>query len=90
MGRTVPSFRLALEQEIASWKEYKKSLGKGSRENLEDLFNAARSYCSASSNAVRPVRFQGMFMAIALEHEKRLDDIAMELEKMRLEMNVQD
>ena len=87
MGRTIPSFRIALEQEIASWKDYRKSLRKGSRGILEDLFNAARNYCSASSNAVRPVRFQGMLMAIATQHETRLEDAAREIEKMRLEMH---
>lgn len=90
MGRTVPSFRIALEQEIASWKDYRKALSKGSRKILEDLFNAARNYCSASSNAVRPVRFQGMFMGTAFSHDKRLENIAREIEKMRLEMHVRD
>lgn len=90
MGRTVPSFRIALEQEITSWKNHKKSLSKGSREHLEDLFNVARNYCSASSNAVRPVRFQGMFMAIAIGHERMMEDAAMEIEKIRLEMHVRD
>ncbi|MBI2127025.1 MAG: hypothetical protein HYU02_06925 [Thaumarchaeota archaeon] len=86
MGRTIPSFRIALEQEIASWKDYRKSLRKGSKAILEDLFNAARNYCSASSNAVRPVRFQGMFMGIAVQHERRLENIAREIERIRLEM----
>jgi len=49
---------------------------------LEDLFNAARNYCSASSNAVRPVRFQGMFMGIAVQHERRLENIAREIERI--------
>lgn len=90
MGRTIPSFRIALEQEIASWKDFRKSLSKGSREKLEYMFNAARRYCSAASNAVRPVRFQGMFMAIAMEHEIRVESITRDIEKMRLEMHVQD
>lgn len=90
MGRTIPSFRIALEQEISNWKPYKKSLSRGSRDALEDLFNMARNYCSASSNAVRPVRFQGMFMGIAFAHAKRLENIAREIEKIRLEMHVRD
>ncbi len=90
MGRTIPSFRIALEQEIATWKDYKEALSKGSKERLEELFNAARNYCSASSNAVRPIRFQSMFMAVAVAHEIRLVNIAREVEKMRLEMHVQD
>jgi len=90
MGRTIPSFRIALEQEVASWKDYRKSLRKASRGILEDLLNAARNYCSASSNAVRPVRFQGMFMGIAVQHETRLENISREIEKVRLEINARD
>ncbi|MBI4258370.1 MAG: hypothetical protein HY619_05395 [Thaumarchaeota archaeon] len=90
MGRTIPSFRIALEQEIETWKHYKKALSKGSRRNLEELFNAARNYCSAASNAVRPIRFQGMFMAIVAEHGMRLANIANETEKMRLEIHARD
>ncbi len=87
MGRTIPSFRIALEMEIASWNTFKRSLGKHSRKSLEELFSEARSYCSASSNAVRPVRFQGMFMAMAFDHAKRLENIARDIEKARLEVN---
>ncbi|MCZ6724963.1 MAG: hypothetical protein O6846_01890 [Thaumarchaeota archaeon] len=88
MGRTIPAFRIALEEEISTWKDYKRVLSGRSRKSLEDLFNAARKYCSASSHAVRPVRFQGMFMAIVLDHEVKLEYITREIEKMRLKISV--
>jgi hypothetical protein len=90
MGRTVPSFRMALEAEIGSWSDFGRALKGGSRNQLEELFRAARTYCSASSNAVRPVRFQGMFMAMAFEHERRIEGVAREIEKMRVEINAGD
>ncbi len=86
MGRTVPSFRMALEQEIASWSRYRRSLGIGSRNDLDAMFNKARTYCSASSNAVRPVKFEGMFMAMAFDHARRTKDLSIAMEKLRLEM----
>lgn len=82
MGRTVPSFRVALEREIATWTGYRRSLGIASREALDGMFNRARTYCSASSNAVRPARFQGMFMAIAFDHARHLEDIYIRLEEV--------
>lgn len=88
MGRTIPSFRIALEQEVAGWSRYRASLGAGSKEDLDAMFNRARTYCSASSNAARPVRFEGMFMAVAFDHARRLDDLSAETEKLRLEMRV--
>ena len=62
MGRTIPSFRIALEQEISTWGAYRRSLGRGSIQALDRLFNQARSYCSASSNAVRVSSTASMVM----------------------------
>ena len=87
VGRTIPSFRMALEQEIATWSAYRKALGHGSSQVLDKLFNQARSYCSASSNAVRPVRFEGMLMAMVFAHERRLEDVARQMEEVRLALN---
>lgn len=58
MGRTIPSFRMALKAEIQSWSAFRRSLGKGNREQLDDLFDQARSNCMAAGNAVRPVVFE--------------------------------
>jgi hypothetical protein len=77
---------MALEQEIASWSRYRRSLGIGSRNDLDAMFNKARTYCSASSNAVRPVKFEGMFMAMAFDHARRTKDLSIAMEKLRLEM----
>jgi len=77
---------MALEQEIGSWARYRRSLGAASREPLDRMFNKARTYCSAASNAVRPVKFQGMSMAVAFDHARRLEDLGTGMEKLRLEM----
>lgn len=88
MGRTVPSFRMALEGEIASWKDFRGSLRSiGPREDLDGIFDQARTNCMAAGNAVRPVAFEGMLMAIAFSHEKRLANLAKSIEQLRLEMN---
>jgi hypothetical protein len=86
VGRTVPSFRMALEGEISSWKDFRRSLGSGSREELDRMFNQARSNCMAAGNAVRPVVFEGMFMAIVFSHEERLAKLAKGIEELRFEM----
>ena len=87
MGRTIPSFRLALEQEILSWGDYRSALGSDTRAHLDRAFDEARRYCSAASNVTRPVRFEGMFMALVFAHERRLEDIARKIEMARLEIN---
>ena len=87
MGRTIPSFRIALEGEMASWSSFRKSLSPGARKVLDKLFNEARNYCSASSNAARPVKFEGMLMAIIFAQARRVEDIARGIEKARLELD---
>jgi hypothetical protein len=90
MGRTVLSFRMALEGEIASWREFRRSLKSiGSKEDLDGMFDQARTNCMAAGNAVRPVVFEGMFMAIAFSHEKRLANLTKGIEELRIEMNPQ-
>ena len=84
MGITVPSFKVALEEEIYSWKDFRMALGKGNRRFLEGLFNQARSNCVAG-NAVRPVVFEGMFMAIVSSHEKRLAGLQKAVGELRFE-----
>jgi hypothetical protein len=91
MGRTVPSFRMALEGEIASWRGFRGSLKSiGSREDLDGMFDQARTNCMAAGNAVRPVVFEGMFMAIAFSHERRLANLGRAIEKLRIEMNAEE
>jgi len=72
---------------VASWTLYRRALGVDSREALDRMFNKARTYCSASSNAVRPVRFEGMFMAMAFDHARRLENLGILIEKLRLEIH---
>jgi hypothetical protein len=91
VGRTVPSFRIALEGEIASLREFRRSLRSiGSREDLDSMFDQARTNCMAAGNAVRPVVFEGMFMAIAFSHEKRLANLRRAVEELRIEMNSEE
>ena len=58
----------------------------GSREDLDSMFDQARTNCMAAGNAVRPVVFEGMFMAIAFSHEKRLASLAKGIEELRNEL----
>ncbi len=90
MGRTIPSFRIALEEEIASWRAFRASLGPGSRQSLDELFNEARTYCSASSNSVRPTKFDGMLMGMLAAHEGKLQRLSAAIEQTRLELHVED
>jgi hypothetical protein len=72
MGKTVPSYRLALDEEIGRWKGFAQALRTEDREAFEQLMDACRSYASAGSNATRPVMFEPMVMSILLFQQKKL------------------
>lgn len=72
MGRTIPSFRMAEEQEVGAWRAFRKALPRREREVFDEMLATARLYTSASSAAVRTSRFEGMAMAIVFHHQRLL------------------
>jgi hypothetical protein len=76
MGKTVPSFRLALEEEIERWKSFRQALGsQEDREAFDEMMDMCRNNASESGNACNPVIFQPMVMSIALAQEKRIMEL---------------
>ena len=90
LGKTVPSFRMMLESEIAKWKEFMKALpGNSDKEAYEELMMYCRSYASAAGASVRPIISDAMFMSILLAHENELIEIKALLEKLNNEKEKQ-
>lgn len=82
MGRTIPSFRLALADEEADWKNYREYLGKKERKAFDEMFAITRLYISACSGAVKPVRIYPIFISILLHHYSDLVKIAARLGRL--------
>jgi hypothetical protein len=72
VGRTVESYRMALEDEIRRWKGFTKALRAEDREAFEALMDACRLYASAGSNATQPILFEPMVMSILLYQQKKI------------------
>ncbi len=72
MGRTVPSFRPAIDREIESWKPFARGLRPGDRDVFEALADYARIHADAGSLANRPLLSEILFMSTVLEHEKTI------------------
>lgn len=75
MGRTVPSYRIALENEIKTWKGFRKALRAEDREAFDEMLNFCRLYASAGSMTTRPVLVEAMFMSMLLGQQKMLAEI---------------
>ena len=57
MGKTVESYRIALEEEIHRWDGFARALRKEDREAFEELMDMCRSNAMASGNACNPIIF---------------------------------
>jgi len=82
MGRTVPSYRQALESEIERWKGFRKGLRGKDAEAFDRMMNACRMFASAGSMATRPILVEAMFMSILLHQEKVLTEIKERLDRL--------
>jgi hypothetical protein len=72
VGRTVESYRMALEDEMRRWKGFSKALRAEDREAFDALMDACRLYASAGSNATQPILFEPMVMSILLFQQKKM------------------
>jgi len=82
LGRTVASYRQALEGEIAKWEGFKKALRAGDAEVFDNMMNACRMYASAGSMATRPVLFEAMVMSTLLDQGKAIVEIREKLDRI--------
>ena len=72
MGRTVPSFRIALYLEEKRWKKFRAALDRNERKSFDDMFAVARLYISACMMSCRPVRIQPILLVVIFHHFKQI------------------
>jgi hypothetical protein len=72
MGRTVPSFRMVIEQFGWEWLEFKRALRDIDKKSFENLMNHARRHAEAGTNMPNPNPFEPIVMSILVEHENEL------------------
>ena len=83
MGKTVPSYRMALEDEIHRWDGFAKTLRIEDKVAFDALMDACRSYASAGSNATQPLLFEPMVISILLSLQKKLSKVEKELDAIK-------
>ena len=83
MGKTVESYRMAIEDEIQTWKGFANALRIGDRDAFEALMDACRGYASAGGNAVKPVLFEPMIMSMLLSLKVQVQNLQKELDDLK-------
>ena len=82
MGKTVPSYRIALELEIATWKAFGKALNSEGQEAFSELMDICRGFATASGNACNPVIFENMAISVLLAQQKKLQKLEQQAEEL--------
>jgi hypothetical protein len=72
MGKTVESYRMAIEDEMNRWSGFGKALRVEDKTSFDALMDACRSYTSAGSNATNPLLFEPMVMSILLSQQVKI------------------
>lgn len=72
MGRTVPSFRVALEEELRKWSEFRRGLRTEEQKILDELLNDVRKHTDAGSLVCSPTISEIVTMSILIELKKQL------------------
>ena len=83
MGKTVESYRMAIEDEIVRWNGFGKALRIEDKVAFDVLMDACRSYASAGSNATNPILFEPMVMSILLSQQVKISRLEKALDAIK-------
>ena len=83
MGRTIPSYRIATENEKNRWKVFRQLLGKKDKKIYDEMMSYPKLYNSAGSNACRPELIHPILISIIFEHYKQLDKLQNSISKTK-------
>jgi hypothetical protein len=88
MGRTIPTFSMAIEHEKRRWKPFRNALyDKSDRKEFDKkMFDIPRSYTSACSNSVQIIRLHSILMSILLHHFKQLTSCIEQVNQIEAEV----
>ena len=83
MGKTVESYRMALEYEIGRWTGFARALRSEERTAFGIMMDACRNHASAAGNATNPVLFEPLVMCIMLQQQVAIQKLQRELDALK-------
>ena len=83
MGRTVPSYRQALEAELQRWMKMARLLRPEHKAALEEIAEAARSLAGAASYAANPSVADSALLSALIKLQAEVDRLKREVEELK-------
>ena len=75
MGRTIPSWRIVVEEELARMARFKQFLKAEDRAVSDDLLSQCKLYASAAGVLASPVREVPLLLSMVFAQHKRLAEL---------------
>ena len=75
MGRTIPSWRIVVDEELARMSKFKQFLRAEDRAVFDDLLVQCRLYASAAGVVASPVREVPLLLSMIFAQHKRLAEL---------------
>ena len=75
MGRTIPSWRIIVEQELAKMNKFKQFLRVEDQMIFEDLLNQCKLYASAAGVLASSVKEFPLLLSMLFAHHKKLTEL---------------
>ena len=83
MGKTVPTYRIAIEEEIQHWKPFRDGLvSEVEKQAFDIIMDLCRVQAMAGSNACNPVLFEPMVMSVLLGQQKQIKTLQRKLDAL--------
>jgi len=76
MGRTTPTYRDLLRRTAERWETYRRGLRRDEQRRFDRLWEYADRHADASGLLNHPDPIVPALFSVALEHERRLDELA--------------
>ncbi|MDH5640970.1 MAG: hypothetical protein OEY28_06720 [Nitrospira sp.] len=72
MGRTLTTFTQLIQQELDSWRRYRRALRREDQQAFDALFAAARHHAPAGAYLARDTPFEAMLLSMLIEQQKHV------------------
>lgn len=76
MGRTIPSYRDVIDDELSSLHKYRAALRKEDQELFDEMMSFAKFHISASSYSSRLNPFESIVLNILLEQHRLIKELS--------------
>lgn len=81
MGRTIPSWRIVVDQELTKMNKFKQFLRAEDRIIFEDLMNQCKLYASAAGVLVSSVKEFPLLLSMLFAHHKKLIELESQMKE---------